>query len=225
MKILVVDNEPESLRLLKVYLTAKKHEVVNASDGVEALEKFNSTAPQLVLLDIMIPGLDGWHVLEAIRAQGEVPVLILTALGSPEDTVKGLSLGADDYLRKPFQLDELEARMQAIMRRTQMEADDSQVIHVGPCRIDDRTKTASIYGQDVNLSPKEYGLLKLLTLDPGRVFSNEDIAQRLWPDSNRADHSDVKQYIHLLRNKVESKPSQPRWIHTVKGFGYKFEMV
>ncbi len=170
-----------------------------------------------------MPGLSGWRVLEAIRAQSKVPVLLLTALDSPDDAVKGLEMGADDYLRKPFQLDELEARMNAIIRRAQFIEED-HMVQVGPCRIDDRTKRVTIHDEEMALSPKEYELLKLLASDPGRVFSNEQIIGRLWPDSSRADHNDVKQYIHLLRNKIEPNPSNPCWIQTVKGFGYKLEM-
>lgn len=223
MKILIVEDEPDTLRLLKVYFRAKKYQVFDAPDGVEALEQFSKVSPQLVLLDIMMPGLSGWRVLEAIRVQSEVPVLLLTALDSPSDAVKGLEMGADDYLRKPFQLDELEARMNAITRRARFIEEDNTV-QVGPCCMDDRTKRVTIHGKEVALSPKEYELLKLLVSDPGRVFSNEQIIGRLWPDSHRADHNDVKQYIHLLRNKIEPNPSNPCWIRTIKGFGYKLEV-
>lgn len=222
MKILIVEDEPDTLRLLKVYFMAKSHEVLEAQNGIEALELFSNHSPSLVLLDIMMPGLSGWRVLEVIRSQSKVPVLLLTALDSPNDAVKGLEMGADDYLRKPFQLDELEARMKAIMRRARVNK-EHHVLKAGPCHIDDRTKKVTIYNKEVALSPKEYELLKLLAGDPGRVFSNEQIISRLWPGSNRADHNDVKQYIHLLRNKVESKPADPCCILTVKGFGYKLE--
>jgi DNA-binding response OmpR family regulator len=220
MKMLIVEDEPDILRLLQTYFRAKQHEVITACDGVEALEKFSATMPDVVLLDILLPGLDGWSVLDAIRTQSTVPVLLITGLDSPENAVKGLGLGADDFLRKPFQIDELEARIQAIMRRTRV-IDDNQVLNVGPCRIDDRTKNVAIRGKKVALSPKEFELLKLLAKDPGRVFSHQQIIDHLWPDSNRADDNDVKQYIHLLRNKIEPNPSQPCWIQTVKGFGYK----
>jgi DNA-binding response OmpR family regulator len=223
MKILIVEDEPDTLRLLKVYFTAKSHEVMQARNGVEALELFAKSPPHLVLLDIMMPGLNGWRVLEAIRAQSKVPVLLLTALDSPNDAVKGLEMGADDYLRKPFQLDELEARMKAVTRRARINR-EHHVLQVGPCHIDDRSKKVTIYDKEVALSPKEYELMKLLAGDPGRVFSNEQIIATLWPGSARADHNDVKQYIHLLRNKVEPHPANPCWIQTVKGFGYKLEV-
>ncbi len=223
MKILIVEDESDTSRLLEVYFKAKHHTVISARDGVEALELFAAESPQMVLLDICIPGLDGWHVLEAIRSQSPVPVLLLTALESPEDAVKGLELGADDYLRKPFQLDELEARIQAVLRRTHGEGNDHK-LQVGPCFIDDRAKRVSIHGKDVALSPKEYELFKLLAEDPGRVFSSDEIIVRLWPGSTRADHNDVKQYVHLLRSKIEPAPAHPCFIRTVKGFGYKLDL-
>ncbi len=223
MKLLIVEDEPDILRLLKVYFQAKRHEVSVARDGIEALEQFATTKPELVLLDIMIPELDGWHVLDAIRAQSTVPVLLLTALDDSDSAVKGLELGADDYLRKPFQFDELEARIEAIMRRTHM-VEENHVLQVGPCLIDDRTKNVKILGKEVSLSPKEFELLKIFANDPGRVFSHEQIIDHLWSGSKRADHNDVKQYIHLLRNKIEQNRSQPRWIRTVKGFGYKLDV-
>jgi DNA-binding response OmpR family regulator len=223
MKILIVEDEPDTLRLLKVYLKAKNHQVFDANDGVKALELFKNNRPQLVLLDIMMPGLSGWRVLEAIRAESDVPVIMLTALDSMDDAVKGLDMGADDYLRKPFQLDELDARINAVLRRVQGSNKD-HLLKVGPCCIDDRTKQVTFNDREVGLSPKEYELLKLLAEDPGRVFSNDQIIARLWPDSTRADHNDVKQYIHLLRNKIEQDPSRPCWIQTVKGFGYKLQV-
>lgn len=223
MKILIAEDESDTLRLLRVYFASKNHQVIDASNGVEALELFKRERPQLVLLDIMMPTLSGWRVLEAIRAESEVPVLMITALDSTDDAVKGLEMGADDYLRKPFQLDELDARIKAVLRRVQG-TEGEHVLRVGPCCIDDRTKLVTFYDREVGLSPKEYELLKLLSEDPGRVFSNGEIIARLWPESTRADHNDVKQYIHLLRNKIETDPSRPCWIRTVKGFGYKLEV-
>ncbi len=220
MRVLIVEDEADLARLLTVYFEAKGHAVIRADDGVEALEKFKTGAPDMVLLDIRIPRLDGWHVLEAIRTRSKVPVILLTALDRTEDVVKGLTLGADDYIRKPFQLSELEARIQAVLRRVQ-ENPSGDRLRTGPCQIDDRTKVVTLKGKVVSLSPKEYDLFKLLAADPGRVFSNQEIIARLWPEPSRANANDVKQYIHLLRNKIEENPTHPHWITTVKGFGYK----
>ena len=220
MRLLIVEDDADARELLKIYLEAKGHQVVMANDGVEALEKFKSSCPEVVLLDIMLPRLDGWSVLEAIRAQSHVPVIFLTALDSTDDVIKGLSLGGDDYLTKPFEPRELEARIQAVLRRVSAKM-DLHGIQVGSLSIDDRAKVVTLEGKPVQLSPKEYELLQLLAIEPGRVFSDAELIIRLWPQGSRATSNDVKQYIHLLRNKIEEEPQHPRWIQTVKGFGYK----
>lgn len=220
MKLLIVEDEADAQALLKVYFEAKGYEVITADDGVEALERFHASAPDLVLLDVMLPRLDGWSVLEAIRAQSSVPVIFLTARDNTDDVIKGLSLGGDDYLTKPFEPRELEARISAVLRRVRERA-QAQEWQVGPLHIDDRTKTVTLAGQAVHLAPKEYELLKLLAADPGRVFSDAEIIARLWPPQSHATSNDVKQYIHLLRQKIEPTPQKPQWIQTVKGFGYK----
>ncbi|HED03239.1 MAG TPA: response regulator transcription factor [Candidatus Fraserbacteria bacterium] len=220
MRLLIAEDDADARELLKVYLEAKGHQVVMANDGVEALEKFKSTCPEVVLLDIMLPRLDGWSVLEAIRVQSHVPVIFLTALDSTDDVIKGLSLGGDDYLTKPFEPRELEARIQAVLRRVSAKI-DLHGIQVGTLSIDDRAKVVTLEGKPVQLSPKEYELLRLLAIEPGRVFSDAELIIRLWPQGSRATSNDVKQYIHLLRNKIEEEPQHPRWIQTVKGFGYK----
>ncbi len=220
MKVLIVEDEVDTLQLLSVYFETRGNEVTTARDGVEALQKFRLDTPEIVLLDVRLPRRDGWSVLTEIRAEGKVPVIMLTALDSAEDVVKGLTLGADDYLRKPFQLSELEARTRAVLRRVQR-IGRVDLLRAGPCEIDDRTKAVTIAGQAVPLSPKEYELFKLLATDPGRTFSADEIIARLWPTSGRAGSSDVKQYVYLLRNKVESLPGSPCRIDTVKGFGYR----
>jgi len=219
LRLLIVEDEADARELLRVYFEAKGYEVVTATDGVEALERFQQTKPDVVLLDIMLPRLDGWNVLEAIRAQSRTPIIFVTARDSTEDVIKGLSLGGDDYVTKPFEPRELEARLQAVLRRTA--GLGAEEIEVGPLRIDDRTKTITLRGKPVQLSPKEYELLKLLASDPGRVFSDEEIIARLWPPESHATSNDVKQYIHLLRQKIEEDPHRPTLILTVKGFGYR----
>jgi DNA-binding response OmpR family regulator len=220
VRFLIVEDEAVTLQLLTIYFEAKGHAVTSAGDGVEALEVFKAAAHDLVLLDILVPRLDGWSVLAALRSQSRVPVIMLSALNRADDVAKGLTLGADDYLRKPFQLNELEARIQAGLRRFQENA-EARLLQVGPCQIDDRSKVVRMQGKTLCLSPKEYELLRLLASEPGRVFSCKEIIARLWLTSPRADANDVKQYIHLLRSKLEEDPAQPQRIMTVKGFGYK----
>jgi len=219
MKVLVIEDDADISNLLTYYFDAKGHEVINAYDGLDALRQFKEQNPDLVLLDIMLPKLDGWAVLEAVRAQSKVPVILLTALGDTEDVVKGLSLGADDYLRKPFEIRELEARIISITRRLEQTPPD--LIKCGHITINDRSKTVTISNKGISLSPKEYDLLKLLASDPGRVFTNAEIIEHIWEGQDRATGIDVKQCIYHLRNRIEHEPQSPQLIQNVKGFGYK----
>ncbi len=224
MRILIAEDEQDTSQLLSAFFQGKGDEVVTVSNGLDAVSAFKTEQPDLVLLDIRMPQLNGWEVLEQVRKEASVPVIILSALDSPADAVKGLGLGADDYLRKPFDLAELSARVEAVLRRTEGAA-HSSVIKLGPLTIDDRSKTVTMDGEQVSLSPREYSLLSLLAAAPERVFNHQEIIKEVWPAENRADTSDVKQYIHLLRSKIERMPSNPEIIQTVKGFGYKLARI
>ena len=220
MNVLLIEDDEQIMELLKAYFQTKGDDVTVAGDGVDGLTRFNADAPDLVLLDVGLPRLDGWGVLEAIRAENTVPIVLLTALDDTESVVKGLALGADDYLTKPFDVRELDARIQAILRRIENNTDQPGLA-VGRIQIDDRSKTVTVGNATLALSPKEYGLLKLLASEPGRVFSSEEIIAHLWPDSSRAAASDVKQYVHLLRSKLENKAQISDPIENIKGFGYR----
>jgi len=220
MKVMVVEDDPDIRELLTLYFTAKGHQVDIAQDGQEALAQLQHIQPDLILLDVVLPKLDGWGVLTAVRAQSRVPVILLTSLDDTDDIIKGLSLGADDYLCKPFEIRELEARIQSITRRLEPFA-EQQCITRGPINIDERTKSVTVFGEQVPLSPKEFYLLALLASDIGRVYTNEEIITELWGSDSRATGSDVKQYIYQLRSKIERDSHLPRWIQNVKGFGYK----
>jgi two-component system response regulator MtrA len=220
MKVLVVEDDPDIRELLTLYFVAKDYTVETAHDGQEALIQFQRVKPDLMLLDVLLPKLDGWSVLTAVRAQSRVPVILLTSLDSTDDIIKGLSLGADDYLRTPFEIRELEARIQSVIRRLEP-VEEPKNITCGPIVIDERSKTVTISGDSVLLSPKEFYLLLLLARDPGRVFTNEEIIAELWGSGSRATGTDVKQYVYQLRSKVERDPHLPKWIQNVKGFGYK----
>ena len=220
MKVLVVEDDPDIRELLTLYFMAKGHEVETANDGQEALAQLQCVQPDLMLLDVVLPKLDGWGVLTAVRAQSRIPVIMLTSLDDTEDVIKGLSLGADDYLRKPFEIRELEARIQSISRRLEPVAEPQCLVR-GPIVIDERAKSVTISGEPIALSPKEFTLLALFASDIGRVFTNEEIIAELWGTDSRATGADVKQYIYQLRSKIERDPHSPQWIRNMKGFGYK----
>jgi DNA-binding response OmpR family regulator len=220
MRVLLIEDDLPVRELLRAYFEAKGHAVSTAADGVEGLKAFNAGLPELVLLDVGLPRLHGWAVLEAIRASSSVPVVLLTALDDTEDVVRGLAMGADDYLTKPFDVRELDARVQAILRRLE-QPDKLTSFDVGDIHIDDRSKTVTVGDAFLSLSPKEYKLLRLLASEPGRVFSSEEIIAHLWPDSDRAAANDVKQYIHLLRNKLYRSADIGEPIENIKGFGYR----
>jgi len=220
MKVLVVEDDPDIRELLTLYFAAKGHEVATANDGQEALAQLQRVQPDLILLDVVLPKLDGWGVLTAVRAQSRIPVILLTSLDDTEDVIKGLSLGADDYLCKPFEIRELEARIQSIIRRLEPAADPQHILR-GAISIDERTKSVTIQGESISLSPKEFYLLVLLARDLGRVYTNEEIIAELWGSDSRATGADVKQSVYQLRSKIEPDPQSPQWIQNVKGFGYK----
>ncbi|MCS6937433.1 MAG: response regulator transcription factor [Candidatus Bipolaricaulota bacterium] len=220
MKILVVDDEADIAHLLKRFLETKGRTVLTAANGLEALELFKKESPDLVILDVMLPGMDGWTVLQRIREESEIPVLMLTGRDTPTDAAKGLLSGADDYIAKPFDLAELEARIAAVLRRYKAPSRPS-VLKVGDLEIDDNLKQVRVLHRSVSLSPKEYELLKLLASEPGRVFSHQEIIAQVWQNKPLTTSSDVTKYIYLLREKLEEDPDNPKYIVTVRGFGYK----
>lgn len=215
MQILICEDEPDIAEILRNFFVAQGYEVTIASSGTEGLQRFAEVKPDLVLLDVMLPEKDGWQVLEEIRAQSDSPVILLTALGRLDDKVKGLTLGADDYISKPFALDEVKARIEAVLRRYRPRLEGVKL------SIDDVRKEVWVRDKQVSLSPREYGLLKLLASEPGRVFSNEEILAHLWPESTYATSQDVQKYVYLLRKKLEENPAHPKIILTVRGFGYR----
>lgn len=225
MKILVAEDEPGTRLLLCMYLEGKGHEVSAIGDGGAALEAVRQSPPDLLLLDVRMPVLDGWSVLEAVRSfEPRLPVVMITALDASEDAVRGLRLGADDYLRKPFDLSELEARIDSVLRRAR-DYHEEQIEHTGALRIDDRTKTVHLGDEEVTLSPKEYQLLQLLASDPGRVFTADEIIHHVWGIQSRASKDDVKQYIHMLRKKLDHHTDKGVALRTAPGFGYKLEIL
>ena len=221
MNILVVEDDARSRELLVRYLSAKGHAVATAEDGSRALESVAASEPDLMLLDGNLPVMDGWVVLEALRKFSRVPVIMVTVRDATRDKLAGLGLGADDYITKPFDLRELEARIQAVMRRYQTQAATAGVIRAGEVVVDDERKEVTVRGKPVALSPREFEILRLLASRPGKVFSSAEILAAAWPDREGATVEDVKKYIHMLRGKIERDPAKPRTIVTVRGFGYR----
>jgi len=216
-RILICEDEPDIVDILRCFLSDQGYDVSTASTGRGALERFARDNPDLVLLDILLPDIDGWEVLAEIRKTSDRPVILLTALGRVEDKVYGLSLGADDYISKPFDLDEVRARIEAVLRRKPPTGEASQI------EIDDIHKEVHVRGRSVFLSPTEYALLGLLASEPGRVFSTEEILEKVWPKERNpyAGAPDVQKYTSLLRKKLEEDPAHPKLILTVRGSGYR----
>ena len=225
LKILIAEDDAISRTLLTKYLEAHGHQVIATPDGKEALEQYLKDKPDLVLLDVMMPKVDGWGVLKEIRNRGgETPVIMVTVKDTTEDKVRGLSSGVDDYITKPFDLREVEARIEAVMRRYQGPTKTGALIELGSLEIDDEKKEVRIDGKMVDLSPKEYDLLKYLASKPGKVFSQDEILKEVWSDSTYAGAEDVKKYVYLLRNKLEKDHNKADLIATVRGFGYKLNI-
>jgi two-component system, OmpR family, response regulator len=216
--LLIVDDEENLRSMLAAALQHHGFTVTTAEDGRRALDLIADERPQLVLLDVMMPGLDGFEVCRRIRADGDrTPVLFLTARDSTEDKVRGLTLGGDDYLQKPFSLDELVARCEAILRRT-TDNDSSTVHECADLVMDDDAHRVTRAGEDVALSPTEYNLLRYLLVNQGRVLSKAQILDHVWKYDFGGDGGVVETYIGYLRKKVDHV--EPKLIHTLRGVGY-----
>lgn len=221
-KLLVVDDEPNILELLATSLRFAGFEVVTASTGREALEKAESEAPDLAVLDVMLPDLDGFTVTRKLRSAGRhFPVLFLTAKDDTDDKVMGLTVGGDDYVTKPFSLDEVVARIRAVLRRThpQLEEEDSR-LRVADLVLDDDAHEVYRGDQEIDLSPTEFKLLRYLMLNPNRVLSKAQILDHVWEYDFNGDASIVESYISYLRRKVDNISDEPPLIHTKRGVGY-----
>ncbi len=225
-KILICDDEKDIVSALTIYLQAEGYETVPAYNGREALQILRGQEVQLVLLDVMMPELDGISALSKIRQESNVPVILLTAKSEDTDKVLGLNVGADDYVTKPFNPVELIARVRSQLRRyLQLGGGAAQgdTMKLGGIEIDDRKKTVTRDGEPVSLTPREYDILKFLMQHPGEVFSPSELYRRVWNEEPYGAESTVAVHIRHLREKLEIAPAQPRWIKAVWGQGYKME--
>jgi DNA-binding response OmpR family regulator len=222
--ILVVDDEPIVREVVAQYLRQDGFDVEVAADGPEALSNFNRARPDLVLLDLMLPGIDGIEVCRRIRAQSNVPVIMVTAKGDETDTIIGLGVGADDYVSKPFSPRELVARVKAVLRRASAPViAEGDPLHFSSLTIRPDRRQVEVAGTPVDLTAREFDLLEFLAKHPGRVFSRDELLDKVWDWAYASDGGTVTVHIRRLRQKIESDPERPRYIKTVWGVGYKFE--
>jgi OmpR family response regulator RpaB len=232
-KILVVDDEASIRRILETRLKMVGYEVATAADGEEALELFSKFNPDLIILDVMMPKLDGYGVTREIRRTSDTPIIILTALGDVSERITGLELGADDYVIKPFSPKELEARVKAVLRRTtNRETTGSgkvtkNIITTGTLRIDINRRQVYRKNERIRLTGMEFSLLELLVSNSGQPFSRSEILQHVWsyPPDHRIDTRVVDVHISRLRSKLEVDPSNPELILTARGIGYMFQRI
>ena len=225
-KILICDDEKDIVSALAIYLQAEGYETVAACNGKEALRILRGQEIQLVLLDVMMPEMDGVEALSELRRESNVPVILLTAKSEDTDKVLGLNLGADDYVTKPFNPVELLARVRSQLRRYLQLGGGAQrpeVLRLGGIELDDRRKTVTRDGEPVSLTPREYDILKFLMQHPGEVFSPGELYRRVWGEAPYGAESAVAVHIRHLREKIEIVPAQPRFLKAVWGQGYKIE--
>jgi two-component system, OmpR family, response regulator len=224
-RILLVDDEQSVQKLLAYPLRKEGYEVVPAMDGEEALERCRGQSFDLVVLDVMLPKLDGFDVCRQIRAQSSVPIIMLTAKAEEFDKVLGLELGADDYITKPFSMREFRSRVKAVLRRSDLlreEQRDEEPLAADELTIDFAKRVVSIRGEPVRLTYVEFEILSILARNPGRVFSRTMILDRLWGDSSYRDPRTIDVHIRHLREKIEKDPKEPEFLFTVRGVGYHF---
>jgi two-component system, OmpR family, alkaline phosphatase synthesis response regulator PhoP len=225
MRILVVDDDENLRRLVAAYLESEGYEVKEAADGQSALASVEVEEPQLVVLDLMLPGITGLDVARRIRARRTTPILMLTARGSEDDVLKGFEAGADDYLVKPFSPKVLVARVKAVLRRSGAEIEDEagEVLSLGGISIDPKAREVRVEGQEVDLTSTEFELLRVLAEHPGWVYSREELLESVWGYSYLGDSRLVDVHIANLRKKIGDDSSDPQFIRTVRGVGYKFQ--
>lgn len=225
-KVLVVDDEKLIVKGIRFSLEQDGMEVDCAYDGEEALRLATENSYDMILLDIMLPKMDGFEVCQHIRDFSMVPIVMLTAKGDDMDKILGLEYGADDYITKPFNILEVKARIKAIMRRAsqgQQKPDDSKVIKNGDLKLDCEGRRLYILDKEVNLTAKEFDLLELLVTNPGKVYSRENLLDLVWGYKYPGDVRTVDVHVRRLREKIEANPSEPKYVHTKWGVGYYYQ--
>ena len=225
-KVLVVDDEKLIVKGIRFSLEQDGMEVTCAYDGEEALRLAQENKFDMILLDIMLPKMDGFEVCQAIREFSNMPIVMLTAKGDDIDKIFGLEYGADDYITKPFNILEVKARIKAIMRRTaasEPKEENSKVIESGDLKLDCESRRLFVQGREINLTAKEFDLLELLVMNPNKVYSRENLLNLVWGYEYPGDVRTVDVHVRRLREKIEPNPSEPKYVHTNWGVGYFYQ--
>jgi DNA-binding response OmpR family regulator len=223
-RILLVDDEKSIQTLLSYPLRKDGYHVTSAQDGREALQRFDEARFDLVILDLMLPKLDGVEVCRELRSRSQVPIIMLTAKGSETDKVAGLEVGADDYITKPFSMREFRSRVKAALRRSRMagEPPEEEALDHGDLKIDFGRRMVTLHGEEVRVTYVEFEILGALARSPGRVLGRETLLEHVWGDSEYRDPRTVDVHIRHLREKLERDPKEPEFLFTVRGVGYRF---
>ena len=225
-KVLVVDDEKLIVKGIRFSLEQDGMEVTCAYDGEEALHLAQENKFDMILLDIMLPKMDGFEVCQAIREFSNMPIVMLTAKGDDMDKILGLEYGADDYITKPFNILEVKARIKAIMRRTaasEPKEENSKVIESGDLKLDCESRRLFVQGREINLTAKEFDLLELLVMNPNKVYSRENLLNLVWGYEYPGDVRTVDVHVRRLREKIEPNSSEPKYVHTKWGVGYFYQ--
>ena len=223
-KILAIDDNPQLIKMLRRCLEREDYEIIAAHSGNEGLRKFQESHPDLVILDVMMPDMDGWEVCRSLREiSPNVPIIILTVLKEKANVVRGLALGADEFIAKPFKPGELVARIQALLRRVNMTKTPAEIYDDGNLAIDFERRQVYLRGQPVNLSPTEFRLLACLVRNAGQVVPHKTLLTRVWGPEYADETHYVKLYIRYLRQKIEKCPERPKYVVTEWGIGYRFQ--
>lgn len=225
LKIMLVEDEPSISEVVALYLKRAGYQVQTFDDGALALDQLKQKLPDLVVLDLMVPNVDGYEITRWLRDRSDVPIIMLTARRSEADRIAGLEMGADDYVVKPFSPQELVSRVRAVFRRTHRAEDqqEDQSLDFGDLKIDPQTRLVYLNEKEISLTAKEYEMLWHMANHPRQVFSRDQLLERIWGLSDYIDPGTVTVHIRRLREKIEPDPSTPRHLQTVWGVGYKFE--
>jgi two-component system KDP operon response regulator KdpE len=224
-RVLVVDDEPEILLALKSNLGRRGYEVVTAATGEEALAAYERARPELIVLDLALPGIDGLEVIRRVRAEAATPIVVLSALEDEPDKIEALDLGADDYVTKPFGLGELLARVRAALRRGAGRAGgEPTVVQAGPIAVDLERRLVTVDGREVHLTPIEWGILRVVAEHPGKVFTHRMLLHRVWGPQYGSEGHYLHVHVANLRRKIEPDPAAPRYLVTEPGVGYRLRV-